>query len=190
MKTRVKTTFAMTPVWKQATAELQAELLEFWQSHRAIGDPQQARRRAVQAVCIARGDDGRLCAVSTALLCVLPRLRQPLYYFRMFLAKSVRGQGHVFPFLNRCRLILQQYNQELAQPESLGVLVELENRHLVAPPFQKAFLEEVGSVFIGYSPRGLPLRVSYFDDARLMKPERVAQIISQADVQPLDASEH
>lgn len=181
MKTREKTTFDVTPVWKQVNPELREELLDFWQQNRAIGDIRQAQQRASQAICIARGDDGRLCAVSTAVLCVLPRLRQPLYYYRLFLAKSVRGQGRVLPFFDQCRRVLQQYNQKLDQPESVGILMELENRHLSAPQLRGAILEEIGAVFIGHSPRGFPMRVRYFDGAQLMRPQQVMEIVRQAE---------
>lgn len=177
MKDRVKTTFDVSSVWKQVTPDLQAELVEFWKRNRAISDPDKAGKRATQAVCVARDRNGELCGVSTAVLRVLPRLQQPLYYYRAFLARSVRGQGHVFPFYNACREVLQAYNAQLERPESLGMLLELESRHLVAPQFQNAIVEEVDAVFIGYSPRGLVLRVSYFEGAKLMKPEEVLKIV-------------
>lgn len=160
--------FEILPVWGEVTAELRAELLAFWSRNRAIGDPEKARLRASQAVCIARAD-GELCAVSTAIVRVLPRLRQPLYYYRLFFAKSARGQDKVVDFYNRSREVLQAYNAALASPESLGVLLELESRYLDAC-YKRAYVAEGNSTFIGYSPRGLQLRVSYFDGAELLAP--------------------
>ena len=161
--------FRVQTVWKQVTPELRAELVDFWREQRAIGDAAQAEARAGEAVCIARGDDGRLVAVSTAVVRVLPRLRQPTYYYRLFFSRAVRGQGQVIPFLNAAREALQAYNASLPQPESIGVLVELESRFLAAY-YKRAFEPEAGSVFIGYSPKGQQLRVSYFDGARLLPP--------------------
>jgi hypothetical protein len=54
------------------------------------------------------------------------------------------------------------------------VLVELENRQL-AGHYDRAYVPEGDSVFIGYSPRGLQLRVSYFEGARLFEPARLAR---------------
>jgi hypothetical protein len=169
MSKRDPVPFDVTPVWKQVTPELKAELVAFWTRHRAIGEPARAEQRADEAVCIARGSDGEVCAVSTAVIRVLPRLRQPMYYYRLFFAKSVRGQGQVIPFYNRSREVLQAHNAGLPQPESLGVLLELESRYLSAY-YKRAFVPEADSVFIGYSPRGLQLRVSYFEGAELMPP--------------------
>ena len=161
--------FQIIPVWRQVMPELKAELVDFWKLNRAIGDPARAQARADEAVCIARDQDGALCAVGTAVVRVLPRLRQPLYYYRLFFAKRARGQQHMPAFYNRCRGVLQAYNASLPQPESLGVLVELESVFL-SSFYKRAHVTEMNSTFIGYSPRGLQLRVSYFEDAILLPP--------------------
>lgn len=166
---RSQTPFELAPAWKQVTPELKAELIDFWQSNGAIGNRALSEQRAPEVVCVGRDADGGLCAVSTAVLCVLPRLRQPMYYFRLFFAKSVRGRGQVIPVFNRSREVLQAYNRTLPAPESIGVLVELESRFL-SSFYKKAYEPEADSTFIGYSPRGLQLRVSYFSDIVLPPP--------------------
>ncbi|TWI01695.1 hypothetical protein IP90_02254 [Luteimonas cucumeris] len=178
MSKRDPVTFDVTPVWKQVTAELKTELLAFWKHNHAIGDPTRAEARANEAVCIARGGDGALCAVSTAVIRVLPRLRQPMYYYRLFFSTAVRGQDQVIPFYNRAREVLQAYNASLPAPESLGVLLELESGYLGAY-YKQAYVPEADSTFIGYSPRGLQLRVSYFEGARLMAPTPLRQAVMQ-----------
>lgn len=171
---RPKLAFDVATVWKQVTPELEAELLAFWQCNHAIGDADRARQRAAQAVCIARDAAGSLCAVSTAVVRVLPLIGEPLYYFRLFFAKAVRGQRQVVPMFNRARAALQDYNAALPRPESIGMLVELESRHLSAE-HRRAYVDEGDSYFIGYSPRGLQLRASYFEDAMLTNPPRAGK---------------
>ena len=100
---------------------------------------------------------------------VLPRLRQPMYYYRQFFAPEFRGQKQTIPFFNRARRVLEDYNAGLAEPESLGVLVELESP-LLATHYTRAYEPMADSTFIGYSPRGLQLRASYFVGARLLPP--------------------
>lgn len=156
------------PVWKQVTPELKAELLAFWKRHHAFGDPERSER-AEQAVCIGRDEQGGICCVGTAFVLVLPRLQQPMYYFRQFFAESQRGQKQTVPFFNRCREVLQAYHASLPKPESLGVLVELES-DLLATYYNRAHIPQADSTFIGYSPRGLQLRVSYFEGAILLPP--------------------
>jgi len=156
------------PVWKQVTPELKAELLAMWQSNGAMRDPAQAASRAEQAVCVGRDEQGALCAVGTAVVRVLPRLRQPMYYYRQFFSQQMRGNRQTVPFFNEARRILQDYNAALPAPESLGLLMELENP-LLSTRYNAAD-GVAGTTFIGYSPRGLQLRVAYFEGATLLPP--------------------
>jgi hypothetical protein len=158
--------FAILPVWKNVDAELSTELIDLWGRSHAILDPDQAARRATQAVCIARDESGVVCCVGTAVIRVLPRLRQPMYYYRQFFAPEFRGRKQAIPFFNEARKLLEEYNDALQVPESLGVLVELESQQL-AERYERAYEPDADSTFIGYSPRGLQLRVSYFRNARL-----------------------
>jgi hypothetical protein len=161
--------FTITPTWKSVTPELTGELRDFWVRNKAFGKPDQAELRAAQAVCVGRDADGAVCAVGTAVVRTLPRLRQPTYYYRQFFDAAHRGQRQAVPFANQAKAILQAYNAGLERPESLGMLVEVESRQL-AERYTLAHEPETGYGFIGYSPRGLVLRVSWFDDARLQPP--------------------
>jgi hypothetical protein len=165
----------VVPVWKQVTPALVDELTRFWLDHNAIANVDKAALRAQQAVVVARDGDGALCGVATAVVRVLPRLRQPLYYYRQFFAPRLRGRYQALTFFRRAKQVLQAYNASLARPESLGLLMELENPQLAAG-FRRAFMPQTQSVFIGYSPAGLQLRVSYFDDAMLLPPAALAHV--------------
>jgi hypothetical protein len=158
--------YEFVPVWKGVTEALAAELTDFWARNRAIPDADRAAARARQAVCIARGADGALVGVGTAVMRILPRLRQPMYYYRQFFSPDFRGQKRTGPFFNFACEILQSYNAALKEPESLGVLVELESA-ILASRYILAHEPTVNSTFIGYSQKGLQLRVTYFEGAKL-----------------------
>jgi hypothetical protein len=166
--------FDTSPAWRQVTPALKEELVAFWKRNKALGDPALAAARADQAVCIGRDDKGALCAVGTAELRTLPRLRQPMYYYRQFFAESQRGQRQAVPFARRAKEILQAYNATLPAPEALGMLVELESKLLDAL-YTLAYAPKSDYTFIGYSQRGLQLRVSYFEGATLLKPRAPAR---------------
>lgn len=172
----------IVPVWKQVTPELEQELLGFWGEHNAIADETLARRRAAQAVCIVRDQNGFVRGVATAVVRVLPRLRQPMYYFRMFFSPGLRGHRQFLPVFRSARAILQEHNASLERPESLGLLLELENDKL-GKAYPRAHEPDFGAVFIGYSPRGLQLRVSYFDDAELLPP--AAPVVVERNQPPI-----
>ncbi len=157
------------PVWKELTPEVKEELLGFWKKNKAFGDEEQAARRADQAVCISRDKDGAINGVATAMVRVLPRLRQPMYYYRHFFAESMRGQKATQPFVIAAKKILEKYNASLDKPEALGMLIELESK-LLADNYTKCHESKADFTFIGYSPRGFQLRVSYFKDAVLLPP--------------------
>lgn len=162
----------LTSVWQAITPALEAELVQFWRDHKAIVSEPIAKARAQQVVAIARDDEGTLCGVGTAFLKVIPRLRQPTYYYRQFFAKALRGQHQELAFFQHCKQVLADFNATLKTPESLGVLMEIENTK-IADAYNQAIVPGFEAVFIGYSPRGLQLRVSYFEDALLQPPVRL-----------------
>ena len=170
------------PVWKAVSPELARELVAFWRDNKAISDESAATRRVDQAICIARDEAGVLCGVGTAMVKVLPRLRQPMYYYRQFFAKGLRGQHQELAFYQRCKQVLQDYNRGLGQAESLGILLEIENAKIAAA-YKRAIEPGFEAVFIGYSPRGLQLRASYFDNAVLLPPApvRAPAVASRGD---------
>ena len=83
--------------------------------------------------------------------------------------KRMRGRNHIQSFHLRAKGILEDFNAALDKPESLGILLELENTKL-ANVYNRAYEPAFDSTFIGYSPQGLVLRVSYFKDAVLQAP--------------------
>lgn len=162
------------PVWRQVTPALAEELMRFWLDHKAIANAEQAARRAQQAIVVARDAGGALCGVATAVVRILPRLRQPLYYYRQFFAPKLRGRYQALTVFRRAKQVLQEYNATLPRAESIGLLLEFENTRL-AGRFRRAHMPHTQATFIGCSPAGLQLRVSYFDDAMLLPPEQVAR---------------
>ena len=162
--------YSIVPAWGAVTPELQAELADFWIGHKAMVDAQRAQMRAQQAVCVLRDADGALCGVATAIVQVRPRLRQPMYYFRQFIAPAHRQQQQALPIFKAACEILESATR--AQPQCLGVLMEIENPDL-ARVFSHAVGARTGAVFLGYSPRGHQLRAVYFKGARLFPPAQL-----------------
>ena len=166
--------FEIVPVWRNVSPELIAELSGLWAQTGAIADPASAATRGQQAVCIGRDANGAICAVGTAVIRTLPRLRQPMYYYRQFFARPLRGQRQELPFYREARRILQEYNASLPRPESLGLLMELQNPKIAAA-YRRPHEPGFEATFIGYSPRGQQMRVSWFEDALLFPPAPVAR---------------
>jgi hypothetical protein len=162
------------PVWKKITPELEAELIQFWIKNKAIGTEKDASDRAKQVACLVRSEDGEIVGVSTAHPRIVPRLRQPMYYYRNFIAEDFRGRQLAPPFLEKTKEVLQDYNLALSKPLCLGIIIELENKSLAAHRNEAQWKE--GFTFIGYSPKGLHLRVWYFEGVRLFAPAPVKKL--------------
>ena len=107
--------YSIVPVWRNITPELQAELADFWIGHKAMADVERAKLRAQQAVCVLRDADGALCGVATAFVQVRPRLRQPMYYFRQFIAPAHRQQQQAIPIFKAACEILEAANRAAAR---------------------------------------------------------------------------
>jgi hypothetical protein len=175
----------VSQVWKNVTPELEAELVQFWTSNKAIGAEKDAAARAKQVVCIARDDKGALVGVSTAHPRIVPRLRQPMYYYRNFIAEGARGQQLAPEFLEQSKQALEKYNLGLSKPLCLGIIIELENKGLAAHRNEAQWKE--GFTFIGYSPKGMTLRVWYFEGVKLFAPARVKKQAGVRRQQPARA---
>ena len=159
--------YSIQPVWGQMTPELQAELAAFWLAHKAMADEERAKVRALQAVCVLRDDAGALCGACTAIVQVRPRLRQPMYYYRQFIAPAHRRTLQALPMFKAACAALEAANRET--PQALGVLMEIENP-VLARIFSHAIGARTGGIFLGYSPRGHQLRAVYFKGAKLFQP--------------------
>ena len=140
-------------------------VLEFWRRENALGDEVQAQQRLREVVLHAVNDTGDIAGVCTAIPITLPRLGQPMYYYRCFIGKDWRKTRLVFRLLIRAFEVLEDHARNNAYP-CIGVVMELENSR-----FGKALRAPVwpstGFVYIGKSQRKLELRVRYFRGARL-----------------------
>ncbi len=160
-------------VWKHITPELAEEITAFWIAEKALPKSAKPDARAQQVVVVMRDDQGAIAAVSSAVARVVPRLRQVLYYYRTFCGAAHRGNKTSIPMMQATQKALMEYNLGLPKPEAIGVIIEIENT-MIAGHYTEAFWPQTGFSFIGYSPRGLPLRVHYFPGFKLQPPVRMA----------------
>ncbi|MFA6986924.1 MAG: hypothetical protein WC213_12050 [Arenimonas sp.] len=166
--------FEFVPVWNKVTPEIEAELAEFWIKNKAMLKETRASERAKQVVCVARSEQGEIAGASTVYPCIVPLLRQPMYYYRTYIAPAYRGKGLMIPLLQESKKALQEYNLALPKPQCLGIMIELENKRLAAT-FSAAHWPRTDFTFIGYSVHGLPLRVWYFEGVRLFAPHSLTK---------------
>ena len=156
-------------VWKNQTPALLDEIIAFWAQEKALNTEQLAQQRAKQSVVVMRDEKGGIAAVSTAIARVLPRLRQPMFYYRSFCAEAHRGQNTSIPMMKASQKALHEYVLAMDKPIAIGIIIEIENK-MLSEHFKQAFWPRTVFSFIGYSPRELPMYAHYFPEMKLMPP--------------------
>ena len=163
----VPSTFQFVTHWPQGTPKDGMAVLEFWRREKALVDEVQAQERLREVVLHAGDVNGEVAAVCTVVLMTLPRLGQPMYYYRCFVGRRWRKTRLALRLLDRAFAILEDHAHSNDYP-GIGVLLELEH-----PGFAKRWRMPVWPwndfVYIGKSQRNLDLRVRYFRGARLKK---------------------
>lgn len=154
--------------WQRMTPDEAEGVRAFWLREQANVEGEEAVRRARQVVTRVLAADGELLAVSTAEPRTIPRLRQPMFYYRCFVGAASRDGTLGRTLLRHDFDVLERWSRERDFP-CIGVLLELENSGF-ARTLQQAYWPSTGFAFIGCSARGLDLRVRYFRGARLKFP--------------------
>lgn len=166
-------TYTIITDWQhldQATGEA---IRAFWLREHANVVGAEAVHRLHEVVAHTVDAHGELAAVATVATKVLPRLGQPMYYYRCFVGAAWRSSKLVRPLLRRTQKVLEDYAREHDYP-CIGILLELENAGF-ADTLRWARWPGVDFSYIGISPRGLELRVWYFRGARLKTPLELAR---------------
>lgn len=172
--TKTKKEYQYENVWQKVNEQLTAEIVAFWRAESALPADEDAGNRARQVVVVMRDADGAIAAISTAVIKRIPRLLQPLYYYRTFCAEKHRGRRTMLDMLSHCQDALREYNNGLNNPEAIGMLIELESS-MLAGRYDEAQNTETGFSFIGQSPRGFNLFVRYFPGFKLQARPKAAR---------------
>lgn len=142
-----------------------AQVLAFWKREGAFSDDAQAQARLPEIIAHALDEEGQVIAICTAVACTLPRLAQPMYYYRCFVGRAWRSSRLVLKLMRHSTHLLEAYAQKSDYP-CIGILLELENTRF-GETLQRPYWPSTGFTYIGKSQRGLDMRVRYFAGARL-----------------------
>lgn len=161
-------------VWKNHTPELIAEISEFWTREKALTKDSQPNKRAQHVVIVMRDDNNAIAGVSTAIVKVIPRLRQQLYQYRYFCAEKHRSSETNLGLLQASQNALLEFNKGLEKHHAIGMIIEVENKNIQSI-FTEASCSKTGFSFMGFSPRKLPIRIHYFPGFKLQAPAILPQ---------------
>lgn len=160
--------FRFVADWQRLPDAAATSVLDFWHRERANVEGRTAlqRVREVATRVLTPGDE--LAAVSTAGVRTIPRLGQPMYYYRCFAGAAWRGHVPMRALIHHTYMQLDAWARTHDFP-CIGLLLELENTGFQRT-LQRAYwpmTPELGFSFIGRSAKGQDLRVCYFRGARL-----------------------
>lgn len=161
-------TFQYVAHWQTELPDEEEAVLEFWQRENALDDKARAKERLREIVLHARDDNGDIAGVCTVVPVTLPRLGQPMYYYRCFIGKQYRKTKLVLHLLNRAFSLLEGYARSHDYP-CIGVVLELENERF-GQTLRKPVWSVNDFIYIGLSGRGTELRLRYFKGAKLKPP--------------------
>lgn len=147
------------------SAEERVKILALWEKEGAFSNPAMAEGRLREVIAHAVNDAGEVVAICTATAMTPPRLAQPVYFYRCFIAQDWRHTRLVFRILRHATDLLEEYARGHDYP-CIGILLELENDRF-KETLQSPHWQSTGFTYIGKSPRGLDVRVHYFRGARL-----------------------
>jgi len=163
--TTIQPNFQYVAHWQTDLPEENEAVLAFWRAEKAIGDEAAAKKRLSEIVLHARTESGEVAGVCTAVPMTLPRLAQPLYYYRTFVGEKWRKTRLVVLLLKRAFELLEGHAVKNSYP-CIGVIIELENARF-AEAGRMPVWPDVDFVYIGKSQRGFDLRLRYFRGATL-----------------------
>lgn len=160
--------------WQQLDLATGEAIRAFWEREQANVSGDEATRRLDEVVAHVVDEHGEPAAVATVAQKILPRLGQPMYYYRCFVGQAWRSSKLVRPLLRHTQRVLEKHARANDFP-CIGILLELENEGF-ADTLRWAHWPGVNFSCIGISPRGLDLRVWYFRGALLKTTEQVARL--------------
>lgn len=159
--------YAVAPFAAQDVADRGA-VIALWIEEGGLALP-EAQRRADGAVCVATDPDGRLAGVTDAELHVNPRLRLPLWDVRAFVARAHRGHRVLAPLYVATKAELERRYASGQDRRGAGIFLAIQHAGLRSA-MGDAHGRESGAIYLGETPRGDHIRVSYFPGALAPEP--------------------
>ena len=159
--------YTLENLWGAKTAAVEEELITFWLRTGALPTREEAERRVAQVCFVVRTKaDQLIVGISSVYVQVNQQLGHPLYYFRCFVEERHRRASLAFHLLLAFRQELNTRFVKGETPQIIGMVIEVQNEAL--QQFRtEAVWPRSGFVYIGRNGRGDPVRVSYFDGARI-----------------------
>ena len=154
-------------VWKNSSPEIQQRIIEFWKSLNALPAETKPEDRVKQVVFIIEDSSKNIVGICTAYPSPVTSLGFNMYYFRCLVQPDHRQYHLAAELLLRTRKFLNEVTNPNDGDACKGVIVESENP-IINQAKNEAIWPYSGMIYIGKNKKGSPVRIHYFDDARVL----------------------
>ena len=152
--------------WRKADPGLERDAKAFWLSNRfklpAHVDPNQ---RANQLCAIAY-IDGRPVGVSTATIETIEQFRCRMAVYRCAVKIGLRHTPLSWSITEYSRDVLEHWSLEHPAEKVMGLMAVMQSRELILR-YPEVVAPAANLVFVGFTPTGFPIRVSWFKNATI-----------------------
>ncbi|MEK6781266.1 MAG: hypothetical protein AABY93_06150 [Bacteroidota bacterium] len=153
-------------VWSKNDSFIKKQAMEFWKKQNVLINEEVLEQRSRELIMVATDGNQNIIATSTAVKRKLQTLNNNWFYeYRCFIAQSNRVLGFdTHLTLESLQALEEDSTSDPDKPIGVYVVAENENLH---KKVTEAVWRPYKMYFIGFTVKGLPIRVYYFKGAMI-----------------------
>lgn len=151
--------------WKKLSLGDQLMLKDFWRSRNLMTDD-DIEKRVHQAVVLIKNRDNNIVGVSTVFRTYFEQLKSEVYVYRCYIDPKFRAPGLDVMLTIKTKEFLESELRKMDGVVPVGLLAVIQNESMIRN-WTKAIWPDVDMVYIGDTPEGYHLRISYFMHAKI-----------------------
>lgn len=158
----------MENVWGKVSPEIKQDAIKFWVGEKVLS-AEVAEKRAEELLFVARDNDNKIIAVSTAIKMQVKLLNENLLYqYRCFISPEARVVGFDVHLTKQSLQFLEEVAKSEEGQKPIGVFAVVINPKLNTNKINNlAVWRSYKMYFIGFNSKGQPIRVYYFKGAKI-----------------------
>ncbi|HVZ70600.1 MAG TPA: hypothetical protein VG891_14145 [Rhizomicrobium sp.] len=161
--------------WRKADPRIENDAREFWRGMRLIAPPEIERR--IPELIAAAYVDGRLVAVSTAELSMLPQLRARFAMYRCLVSPEYRRHHLSYRISGFSREVLENWSKENPHEKIVGMAAIIQAREYKIKQREPMWPEYgLNLNLVGYNNVGSQVRVAWFKHALVEEAQEFMRI--------------
>jgi hypothetical protein len=152
------------PVWGNLPDHLRDPLGEIWRVHGGLSEEELAGRYA-QVVLLAMAGE-KVAGIATVNKIYLQQLENYFYAFRCLVVPDFRAPGLDTALVIKTKEFLETRYESDTDKQAKGLVMVIQNEFIKAH-WRQAIWKGADMIYIGETPRGEHVRISYFKNATI-----------------------